>query len=508
MPNHSSIIIIGSGMAGLSAGCYAQMSGFQTRIFEMNHRPGGVCQSWERQGYTVNGCIHWLVGSGAESNFHQIWKELGAVQQLEFMDHDRFGQYEHPEGTVVLYSDVDRLEQHLLEVAPEDDTWIRRIAHGIRVLSNFEMNPPEEKQGLKAMLQNVRLILTRFPAIREMMKWWGLTFREFNSKLRSPLLRTVFANFWHEEMSMLTFIMTMSFLNNRVAGYPLGGSSRFIEQVVNRYESLGGQIEYNQRVEEILVRGTRAYGIRLDDGAEHYADFVISAADGHATIYHMLKGRYADARIEANYRELKPFPPLLFASFGVEAPFDDLPSSVFGLDFPLHEPLTIGDRRIERLGVQVYNFDPALAPPGHATLSLMLEADFDYWLALYQDQLKYEAAKEEVLRKIVLGLEQRFAGISTKIKMLDLATPVTYYHYTGNYRGSYEGWLPTPLALRTQMRKTLPGLDRFYMAGHWVEPGGGLPPAAMSGRNVIRAICREQNVAFRAQEPEPAEDRP
>ena len=66
-----SILIIGGGIAGLSAGCYGQMNGFQTRIFEMHKKkPGGLCTSWKRQGYTVDGCIHWLVGSGPESTFH------------------------------------------------------------------------------------------------------------------------------------------------------------------------------------------------------------------------------------------------------------------------------------------------------------------------------------------------------------------------------------------------------------------------------------------------------
>jgi len=57
------IIIIGAGMAGLSAGCYAQMNSYKTRIFEMHDKPGGLCTSWTRNGYTFDGCIEWLLGS-------------------------------------------------------------------------------------------------------------------------------------------------------------------------------------------------------------------------------------------------------------------------------------------------------------------------------------------------------------------------------------------------------------------------------------------------------------
>jgi phytoene dehydrogenase-like protein len=46
-----SLIIIGAGLAGLATGCYGQMNGYATKIFEMQEKPGGVCVSWKRKGY-------------------------------------------------------------------------------------------------------------------------------------------------------------------------------------------------------------------------------------------------------------------------------------------------------------------------------------------------------------------------------------------------------------------------------------------------------------------------
>jgi phytoene dehydrogenase-like protein len=82
--------------------------------------------------------------------------------------------------------------------------------------------------------------------------------------------------------------------------------------------------------------------------------------------------------------------------------------------------------------------------------------------------------------------------------MRDVATPTTFERYTGNWKGSFEGWQVTPgtWSIGKIMRKTLPGLDNFYMAGQWVEPGGGLPPAAMSGRNVMQIICKKEKRKF------------
>ena len=45
-----SLVIIGAGVAGLAAGCYARMNGHDASIFEMHDKPGGVCTSWQRKG--------------------------------------------------------------------------------------------------------------------------------------------------------------------------------------------------------------------------------------------------------------------------------------------------------------------------------------------------------------------------------------------------------------------------------------------------------------------------
>jgi len=90
------------------------------------------------------------------------------------------------------------------------------------------------------------------------------------------------------------------------------------------------------------------------------------------------------------------------------------------------------------------------------------------------------------------------------VEVVDVATPMTYERYTGNWQGSMEGWLPTTRTagmLIRGMDKTLPGLENLYMVGQWVEPGGGVPTAAMSGRKVIRMICKRDRRPFLTQVP-------
>ena len=87
--NRESMIIIGAGLGGLSTGCYAQMNGYKTQIFEMHEIPGGCCTAWDRGDFTFDCCISWLLGNGPGNEMHQIWLELGALQGKQMRHFER-----------------------------------------------------------------------------------------------------------------------------------------------------------------------------------------------------------------------------------------------------------------------------------------------------------------------------------------------------------------------------------------------------------------------------------
>jgi len=502
-----SIVIIGGGIAGLCAGCYARMNEYETKIFEMHTLPGGVCTAWKRNGYTIDSCIHWLVGSAPGVSYHKLWKEVGAVQGFEMLNLDEYMRFEGPDGNaLILYSDVDRLERHLLELAPEDARTIRGLSKAIRKFSGFDMRVDKAPE-LYTLADRIGMMLRMLPYGAMFMRWRSVSVSDFGRKLTNPFLRSAFTEMASEaeDFPMLALIMPLAWTSKKVAGYPLGGSLPFARAIEKRFLDLGGSIEYGARVAEIVTeRGEhsdRAVGIRLNDGTEHHADVVISAADGHTTIFDMLGGRYADETIKGYYETMKPFPPLLYIGLGIADPLSDVPSTVGGITFPLSPTVEIDGKLRERLSFKVYNFDPALAPAGKSVIVLMLNSDYDRWVELSKDPQAYAAAKETACEVVVDALERRIPGIHDKVEMRDVATPVTWNRYTGNWRGSYEGWLPSGKTMMSQLKKTLPGLDRFHMIGHWTTPGGGLPPAVSGGRHVIQLICKEDGKRFVATEP-------
>jgi len=496
-----SIIIIGAGIAGMSAGCYGQMNGYRSRIFEMHDKPGGLCTAWERKGYTIDGCLHWLVGSAPGTGLYRLWEELGALQGQQVIDMDQFYRIEDAEGKVFnLYCNIDRLEQHMKELAPQDAKFIDECTKAMRRFIRLDM-PVDKPPELYGPINGMKLMLKMLPFFRDFKKWSRITMKDFGMRFNNPLLRDAWQLIWFPEFSSIFMLMTISLLHQKRAGYVVGGSMKISRAVEKRYLDLGGEINYKSRVDKIMVENNRSVGVSLADGSEHRADYIISAADGHATIYDMLEGKYIDGKINEYYDKFPIFPPLIYIGLGVNRSFDDVPQLISGLVFKLDKPVTVAGEEREWLSVRIHNFDPALAPAGKTLLTVMIESNYDYWKSLREDIRRYKEEKEHIADDIISLLDKRFPGLSAQVEMRDVATPVTFQRYTGNWQGSFEGWLMTPETVTLNMSKTLPGLDSFYMAGQWVQPGGGLPSGAMTGRYVIQHICKRDKKQFLATVP-------
>lgn len=496
MPEKS-LSIIGAGIAGLSAGCYAQMNGYRSRIYEMHTLPGGLCTAWKRKGYTIDGCIEWLVGSSPRSSFYRLWEEVGLIQGREIIYLDEMMQTDGPDGRAfTLYTDLDRLEQHMIELAPEDRVVTEEVIGGARHFLGFDMTADEPPMEIMGVLEKAKMMGRMLPHMPTLQKWSKVSLGELASRFKSPILREAFDAMWHPKMSSLFILMTLAWLHDRVAGYPIGGSLPLARAVEQRYLNLGGQIHYSSRVARVLVENSRAVGIRLDNGQEERADVVISAADGHATIFDMLEGKHVDDTVRHYYDKFTPFPPLVFVGLGVNRTFEDEPRRISGLRLPLDPPLRLGDETITGMGVRINNYDPTLAPAGKTPITASFHTHYPYWKSLHADTEGYEARKAEIADAIVGVLDRRYPGLASQVEMVDVSTPITFEEFTGNWQASYEGWLPTPDNALSEMRKTLPGLDSFYMVGQWVSPGGGLPSGVKTARDTLQVLCKRDGIRF------------
>ncbi len=497
------INIIGAGVAGLCTGSYLQMNGYDTAIFELGDTPGGLCTAWDRKGYRFDGCVHWLMGASPANSLYRHWNELIDMKQLDMVFSDVFFTIEDGAGNRIdFYKDVDRLEKELLEKASEDETEIRKFTEAVRRLAKVDIT--HEKTPEVMTIWDGLGMGARFFSVMPLFKRWGsITLETWARRFRNPLLRAAIHNAFVPNMAAIFLLFTLADMHRKGSGYPVGGSIHFSRLLEKRYLDLGGKINYKARVKKILteIRGGRsvATGIELDNGEMHLSDVVVSAADGHSTIFEMLDGRFANDKIRSDYRDLAVFSSFLQVSFGVNRQFDEAPE---GLMISLDEPLQIDPETTANVvAFRIFNYDPTMAPEGKTSITVTLQTfNHQYWIALRKDDRNaYKKEKQRLSDAVAEILERRFPGIKEKIEVTDVSTPATVVRYTNNWKGSFEGWVMTPEMGFRQMKKQLPGLDNFYMVGQWVSPGGGLPSGLITGRGLAQILCKRDKKKFRTE---------
>src|SRR6185295_2716067 len=413
------IVIIGGGIAGLCAAVYGRESGYQVEVLEQHDAAGGLATSWRRGEYTFETCLHWLVGSDPKGALHAEWQELFDIDKLNFIQPEEYIRLEDERGeSLSIYADVDRMEGELLKSAPEDSAEIQRFASAIRRFADFPLLDVDDAWSHKALA-----FLRTVPRLPLLGRWARMSGKAYGQRFKHPLLRRFFMEGTTGRMSAIAVVFMLAWMSRRNAAYPIGGSRAVISPIVDRLLAQGGHLRLGVKVESILVENDAAVGVRLAGGETIMADWVISAADGHATIYDLLGGKYRDEAIDKLYGKAATFPSYLQVSLGVAQDLSKEPGHLFRV---LSEPLVIDpETSLDSVSFRLFHFDPTLAPAGKTAVTCFLPTyNFAYWVDLQRDDpSRYEVEKQRVAQSIVAILERRLRGIRERIVSIDVATP-------------------------------------------------------------------------------------
>ncbi|MCL2111993.1 MAG: NAD(P)/FAD-dependent oxidoreductase [Clostridiales bacterium] len=484
------VIVVGAGIAGMTAAIYARRSGFDVTLIEQHSIAGGMCTSWRRKGYLFEGAIHWLIGSSHKTDAHELWKDTGALgDDVRVFLPDPFHSVEHEGQVLSLYRSVEKTAEHLRVVSPEDVPRLHQLVKDVKALSKMQM-PIMDIKGVKA--ENPKRMSSGFamtmmsllPTISRLSK---LSCRDFAARFKHPGIQKLL-NLLPEGYDASSFVITLASLDAGDGGYPEGGSLAMADRMAQTFTDMGGTLIMKAKVQKVNIKDGKATGVTLESGTLD-ADAVIVTQETIAALDNLFDVPIGDKWLHELRAEAKPV-LCTFVGVGIKAEIPKTPV------WELKEPIHYAGQTITSLGLYNYAEYEGYAPEGGTALTTAFISDtYDFWKQAKADG-RYEQEKQSLAEQISKAICRRYPQAVGKIEVIDIATPLTYERYTSAYRGS---WMI--LKEPGDKMKRYPGhsenVNGLYFAGHRLMSPGGLPVALISGRQAAQLVCRQFGEVFR-----------
>jgi phytoene dehydrogenase-like protein len=490
------VVIIGGGIAGLSAGVYALRCGFDVTILESHSIAGGNCTSWRRGGYLFEGGMHWLTGSDKNEPINKMWRHVGALDDSVIIHRpEPYMEYGYNGAPVRFYRDVDETEKHLLALSPADGKEIKKFCGNIRKVQKLSM-PVTDLRGVKVTRKihtPPSFLLSALSAMRLMTAFSKISREQYVSRFTHEGIREAIRSCTNDKSGIVTVFFSLGTFARGDGGFPEGGSLPFVGRIVDTFKSLGGEIHYNAKASRVVVENGKAVGV-VAGGNRFPADAVIVAADTMQMEYLFdspLKSPWLD-----EMRAVTEPTMCTFVSIGINADLKKYPKNYI---FKLKKPFKLAEKSHEYLSVNNYADDPAYSPIGKTAITVILDGySYDFWRKAKEDN-RYAEEKQRIADAVISALAEQIPQINGNVEVCDVATPLTYERYCGNWKGSWMTEM-TPKMKMNSYPAAIKGLGGVYFAGQRMMPPGGLPVALVSGRTAVQYLCRDTATQFVSEE--------
>lgn len=488
MENKKKIAIIGGGYSGLSSGIYAQLAGFQTKIFEHAQKPGGLAASFKKGDYTFDLGTHFMMGyRPGKGGIHKLLEPLGIGNQELYVPMTNFAHYidEIDNVKVDMNIDLDKVQKDLLVLSPHEEKEITDFINVVKAFRDgyqlgMDAIGPPEKRGIFEKLKffwNIKSVIFYMGGSR------AKTVDEFCSKIKTRWLRDFIRSLFINDIAMYYLYIILGVFSCGQIGFIKDGCETVINAMVEKYKSLGGEIQCNSTVTKVIVKDGKAVGVKLENGEEYLSDYVISGGDLTNTIKNLLENKFTTPEIQKRI-DMRVARPFFFATYGVKKDFKNAPSIV---NIVLKKPIKYGEHKIEMMNIRFLNYGN-FAPKGKTVIQGLYFSECGYWETLHEKDVKeYEKEKKRVADEMLERIEEHYPGVKENIEVEDIATPYTTIKFTMHKYGTWGGCQVNDEIIKNKLNHTIPGLKNFYMVGNWIY-SGGLSPTFNSSKNAIDLI--------------------
>ncbi len=476
----SKVLIIGAGIAGLTAGIYGQKRGHSTLICERGTTAGGNLTGWQRGEYHIDNCIHWLTGTNPSSQLYRLWRDIGALGDVNVLKPPSLYTYEKNGKRLSLTRSLDELEWNMLTISPEDRREIKALISAVRAVQGID--------GVAGRAANEELSVTgKLFALPKLIKYHSMTTGALADRFKSPLIRGFITAILTDSFSAMALITVIATFTSENGDIPEGGSSAMARRVTDKYHSLGGKLLLNKEAVKINLCGRRAVSVSFSDGSEESADYVIITADP-ATVFGKMLDRSMPKALKAMYddSQMRRF-SAYHTAFACESA-----SLPFSGDFIFELPLEYRDiLHTDNLIMREFSHERSYAPEGRniiQTLTFCTEDEARDFIRLRESREEYEERKRLICDTVERAITEKFPELSGKLECLDCWTPATYKRYVNSEIGSFMSFLLPPSHNPFGVSGRVDGLDNVLLATQWLKAPGGLPIAATLGREAALAV--------------------
>jgi phytoene dehydrogenase-like protein len=476
------IIIVGAGVAGLTAGIYALSEGHKVSVYERHFKAGGNLTGWDRQGYHIDNCIHWLTGTNQVTEFYKMWVKLGALGEgIEVHQPDSLYTYEKDGKTLSLDKSLTKLQADMLAIAPEDKKETMGLIRAIRSVQRLNGMGGMDCERKSNAWENL-------VSVPDLIKYGKYTIKQLSERFQNPLLRSFLHSFMPEHFNVLAMIMVFATFTGKNGGIPYGASCAMADRMVARFESLGGELHLKNGVAKVNVQDGMAKSVLLDDGSEVQADYVVITADPAVAFGSLLDRSYMPKKLAEQYEDANMIrfacQQCAFSFDGENPPF--VGEMVYDVPEQYKEILCS-----DYLMLREFSHEKSFAPEGKSLLQSMaycLEDDANALVALYRDKDAYKQRKAQMVEAVEQIICAHLPQLKGKITCIDSWTPATYERFVGSEVGSFMSFIMPAGAAPVQLSGKIEGLDNVVLATQWQMAPGGLPIAAMAGVGAVKLI--------------------
>ncbi|HYB23767.1 MAG TPA: NAD(P)/FAD-dependent oxidoreductase [Solirubrobacteraceae bacterium] len=489
------VVVVGSGLGGLSAAAFLAHSGQRVLVLEQADRPGGYARGFRRGAYSFDPAVHIFPDAQPGGLPAAMLEYLGVGNMIDFRPVDVLYRADFPQSSIRVPVGMEAIVDAHCRAFPAEAKAIERFFALCRQLHH-------EAHTLPPVLGLSRLdeVAGKYPVL---FRYLRATIADvLDEYFHDPRVKQVLGVTWPylgsppSRASMVTF----SALQSVFAGglwFPLGGFQALVDALASAVSKAGGEIAVESCVTGIRVADGRVSGVTLQSGREIAAPVVVSNAAARTTFESLVGFEHLPSGFVKRLQRMLPSLSAVVVFVGTS-----LDLAALGATHEILRPLHYDHQRsyddvMQGLPGGMWGSvstlsDPGLAPAGHHTLTITSLAKEDIGQP-------WSEAIGSFTDRVLAAWETTFPGLADSISFLESSTPEALKRHARNTGGAIYGWENIPRqtgGLRSPHACPVQGL---FLSGHWTAPGSGSIRTLVSGLHtaqIVLAARGAEPVAF------------